>query len=112
MTSRIRRLVDGFRTAVQAGLMPYWDVDPDEVDANGSTGKFMNMEVVFKNGDKNVDLKMETSQGMNEFHDYPLSLEWTKRLRNLKMTSTIKRLIDMKIISKYFLLIQLPKPKQ
>ena len=93
----MRHLIDGFRSTVQAGLMAYWD----ETDTYGSRGKFMDMEVAFKNGDKNLDLKMETSEGLLEIPEYPLSLEWTEYLRNLKMTRTIKNLINMKIISEY-----------
>merc|ERR1712018_960626 len=48
--------------------------------------------------DKNVDLKIETSQGVREYEDYPLKLEWTKRLRNMKLDRMIGRLIQSKII--------------
>merc|ERR1712113_748205 len=46
-----------------------------------------------------MDAKIETSQGESEYKDYPLKLNWSKRLRNLKFTSTIKKLMDMKIIA-------------
>merc|ERR1712024_305805 len=52
--------------------------DPDEVEGD-DTGRFIKMDVNFK--------------------DYPLKFNWGKRLRNLKFTSTIKSLMDMKIIS-------------
>merc|ERR1711936_1062478 len=42
---------------------------------------------------------METSQGVQEFKDYPLKFNWGKRLRNLKFTRTMKTLMDMQIIS-------------
>lgn len=101
LTNRMKSIIGKVRNVIQAGMLPYWDVDPDDVNGD-DTGPFMNIEATFKNGDKNLDFKMETSQGTNEFKDYPLNLEWTGRLRNLKLTNTIKRLIDYKIISKQF----------
>ena len=96
----MKRFVNAARTMIQAGLLPYWDVDPDEVEGD-DTGRFIKMDVNFKDHDKKIDMKMETSQGVQEFKDYPLKFNWGKRLRNLKFTSTIKSLMDMKIISKY-----------
>jgi hypothetical protein len=101
LTDRMSNIISKARTIIQAGMLPYWDVDPEEATSNdGTTGPFMNLDINFKNGDKALDFKMETSQGVNEFKDYPLSLEWTGRLRNMKLTRTIKRLMDAKIISK------------
>jgi len=97
-TPRMKRFVNAARTMIQAGLLPYWDVDPDEVEGD-DTGRFIKMDVNFKDHDKKIDMKMETSQGVQEFKDYPLKFNWGKRLRNLKFTSTIKSLMDMKIIS-------------
>ena len=85
-----------------AGLIPYYDESPDSGDDSISddVGPFMNMDVIFKNSDKNVDLKVETSQGVREYQDYPLKLEWTKRLRNMKLDRMIGTLIQSKIICK------------
>ena len=91
-----------FRSLIAAGLIPYYDESPDNGDDSISddVGPFMNMDVIFKNSDKNVDLKVETSQGVREYQDYPLKLEWTKRLRNMKLDRMIGRLIQSKIICK------------
>ena len=91
-----------FRALVQAGLIPYYDESPDTGDdsANDDLGPFLKADVTFKNSDKNVDLKIETSQGVRTYNDYPLSLEWTQRLRNMKLDRTIGRLIQSKIICK------------
>ena len=96
----MKRIINTARTMIQAGLLPYWDVDPDEVEGD-DTGRFIKMDVQFKDHDKKVDMKMETSQGVQEFKDYPLKFNWGKRLRNLKFTRTMKTLMDMQIISKY-----------
>jgi len=93
-------IISKVQNVVKAGLMPYWDIDPEDADAgDGKLGPFMNVEALYHNGDKSLDLKMETSQGKNEYKDYPLSMDWGSRLRNLKFTSTIKRLIDYGILS-------------
>ena len=90
------------RAIVQAGLIPYYDESPDTGDysVDNDVGPFINADVTFKNSDKNVDLKIETSQGLRSYPDYPLSLEWTQRLRNMKLDRTIGRLIQSKIICK------------
>jgi hypothetical protein len=99
MSSIITRM----QNVVKAGLMPYWDMDPEDADAgDGKLGPFMNVEALYHNSDKSMDMVVETSQGKSEYKDYPLSLDWSNRLRNLKFTSTIKRLIDNGILSKEF----------
>merc|ERR1712020_818918 len=93
-------IINTFRTLVQAGLLSYMEMDPSSVSGvDTSIGPFMKADVLFKDADRKLDMRMETSQGVQEFKDYPLSLRWTGRLRNLKFTKTIKRLMDMKIIS-------------
>ena len=101
LTSRMSYIISKAQSLVRAGLLPYWDVDPEEIDSDGKPGPFMNVEATFHNSDHALDVKMETSQGVNEFKDYPLSMDWNKRLRNLKFTKTIKNLMDLGILSKY-----------
>jgi len=100
LTNRMKNLISNARAIVQAGLIPYYDQDPDTGDysVDNDVGPFINADVTFKNSDKNVDLKIETSQGLRSYPDYPLSLEWTQRLRNMKLDRTIGRLIQSKII--------------
>lgn len=102
LTNRMRNIITKTRSLIQAGLTPYWDADPEEYEseANGNElGAFLNAEVTIHDEDRLMDAKIETSQGESEYKDYPLKLNWSKRLRNLKFTSTIKRLMDMKIIA-------------
>jgi hypothetical protein len=99
LTSRMSHIISKVQSLVKAGLMPYWDIDPEEIDSDGKPGPFMNIEANFHNSDRSLDVKMETSQGVNEFKDYPLSMDWNKRLRNLKFTKTIKNLMDLGILS-------------
>jgi hypothetical protein len=101
MTSRMSFVISKMQSLIRAGLLPYWDMDPEEIDSDGKPGPFMNIEANFHNNDHSLDLKMETSQGTNEFKDYPLSMDWGKRLRNLKFTKTIKNLIEIGILSTY-----------
>jgi len=100
LTNRMKNIISNARALVQAGLIPYYDESPDTGDdsANDDLGPFLKADVTFKNSDKNVDLKIETSQGVRTYNDYPLSLEWTQRLRNMKLDRTIGRLIQSKII--------------
>ena len=96
-------IISKVQSLVRAGLLPYWDLDPEEIESDGKPGPFMNIEANFHNNDHSLDLKMETSQGTNEFKDYPLSMDWNKRLRNLKFTKTIKNLMDLGILSNFIL---------
>jgi len=101
LTNRMKNIISNVRSIVAAGLIPYYDENPDsgdEVSISNDVGPFLNADVTFKNSDKNVDLKIETSQGVREYEDYPLKLEWTKRLRNMKLDRMIGRLIQSKII--------------
>lgn len=98
LTDRMKSIISTFRTVVKFGLMRYMEEDFAD-DANGDEiGPYMYVDVTFKDSDKLADVRLETSQGVREYEDYPLKFEWTNRLRNMKMTRTIKRLIDMKII--------------
>jgi len=100
LTPRMSSIISRMQNVVKAGLMPYWDMDPEDADAgDGKLGPFMNVEALYHNSDKSLDLVVETSQGKSEYKDYPLSLEWGDRLRNLKFTRTIKRLIDNGILN-------------
>ena len=97
----MKSVIANVQTAIKAGLLPYWDTDPEAESSSGEIGPFLNVEAVLKNGEKNMDIKLETRKGDEEYNDVPLRLNWSKRLRNLKFTNTLKRLFDKKILSKY-----------
>ena len=101
MTNRMKYIISSIKTIIQAGLIPYYDESPNEADSNGSVGPFLDMDVTFKNSDKTLDLRYETSNGVRSYNGYQLSLEWTKRLRNMRMDRTIARLMDAGIICKF-----------
>lgn len=98
MTDRMKAIVGQFQTTFKAGLLPYWDIDM-ELMPTSNPEPHMKVEAEFKNNDKNVDLFMETSQGGQKFEDIPLKLNWYNRMRNLKFTKTLKRLMNAKIIN-------------
>merc|ERR1712241_1112259 len=101
LTNRMKNIISNARAIIQAGLIPYYDEDPSASSSlsGNDVGPFMKVDVVFKNADKAADVKIETSQGTKEYKDYPLKLEWTKRLRNLRFDGKVKRFMDMKIIA-------------
>lgn len=99
LTQRMKRILAKAQTVVKAGLLPYWDIDPETMGADNEIGPFMNLEAVLKDGEKYADVKVETRQGEEEFKDVPLRLNWSKRLRNLRFTKTLKRLFQAKIIN-------------
>jgi hypothetical protein len=102
LTARAKRLIGKVQTAAKAGLLPYWDVDPEDNsnDSDGNIGPYLNIDATFKNHDTALDIHMETTHGEEDFKDIPLRLDWTKKLRNLKFTNTLKSLFDKRILSK------------
>lgn len=99
LTNRMKALINKAQTVVKAGLLPYWDIDPETMGTESEIGPFMNIEATLKNDESAADVKVETRQGEETFNDVPLRLNWTKRLRNMKLTKTLKRLFKAKIIS-------------
>nr|XP_040574643.1 uncharacterized protein LOC121123583 [Lepeophtheirus salmonis] len=97
MTDRMNAIVSQFQSVIKIGLLPYWDIDP-EMLSSSTAEPHMNFDATFTDNDKMVDVYMETSQGGQHFHDIPLNLNWYPMMRNLKFTSTLKRLMKYKII--------------
>ena len=125
----MKKIINSVKMGVKAALTPWEIAAPDWADTNGEMGKWINMDATFKvseavcllfyqvcllfyqvclvlflyfsfkNDEKSLDLVMETSRGKEERKDIPLRLNWTPMMRKLKFTSTIKRLMDMRIIS-------------
>ena len=101
MSDKMKKVINSVKMGVKAALTPWEIATPDWADTNGDMGKWVNMDVTFKNDEKSLDLVMETARGKEERKDIPLRLNWTPMMRKLKFTSTIKRLMDMRIISEY-----------
>ena len=101
MSDKMKKVINSVKMGVKAALTPWEIATPDWADTNGDMGKWVNMDVTFKNDEKALDLVMETARGKEERNDIPLRMNWTPLMRKLKFTSTIKRLMDMRIISEY-----------
>eukprot|EP00090_Calanus_glacialis_P016360 TRINITY_DN2561_c0_g1_i1.p1 TRINITY_DN2561_c0_g1~~TRINITY_DN2561_c0_g1_i1.p1 ORF type:complete len:1526 (-),score=363.79 TRINITY_DN2561_c0_g1_i1:68-4645(-) len=99
-TPYVQGLLSKAQTVVKAGLIPYWDVDPDAlVGAITDTPK-ISFEFVFKNKDRVVDATFITDRGTSKFPDVNLNLpNWTGRLRQLKLETTIPQMIQSNILS-------------
>ena len=101
MSDKMKKVINSVKMGVKAALTPWEIATPDWADTNGDMGKWVNMDVTFKDDEKALDLVMETARGKEERNDIPLRMNWTPLMRKLKFTSTIKRLMDMRIISEY-----------
>ena len=105
LTPRVEAFMAKVRTAVKAGFLPYWDVDPETIGSmDGDIGPKLNLDVTLKEDEKIADIRVETRHGEESFDNVPLRLNWSNKLRNLKFTKTIKKLYDKKIISKCLLI--------
>ncbi len=100
MSDRLQRIGSRVKSLVEAGLLPYWDADPEDSD-DDAIGPFLNLDLTFKNGESTADIKTETRRGVREYKDVALRLDWTKKMRNLKFDKTLGRLYQAKIISEY-----------
>merc|ERR1719232_1871535 len=45
----LTNIIGGIKTIVQAGLLPYYDEEPDESDSNGAIGPFLDLDVKIRN---------------------------------------------------------------
>jgi len=99
MSDKMKKVINSVKMGVKAALTPWEIATPDWADTNGDMGKWVNMDVTFKDDEKALDLVMETARGKEERNDIPLRMNWTPLMRKLKFTSTIKRLMDMRIIN-------------
>jgi hypothetical protein len=100
MSDRLKKISSSVRSAIKAGLLP-WDLDSPAI-IDGEIGPYMNMKATLKNDEKLVDIEVETKNGREEYTDMPLRLNWSNKLRGLKFSGMIKKLMDAKIISKSF----------
>jgi len=100
LTERLKTIIAKAQTAMKAGMMPYWDVDPEALSGPIGNSPFMKLMVEFKNNEETVDIRMQTSHGNTEMTDIPVRLPgWTQRLRNLKFAKTVPRLMEANIIN-------------
>jgi len=99
-TPTVKSWLSKAQTVVKAGLIPYWDVDPEAlVGAITDTPK-ISFEFVFKNQDRVVDATFITDKGTSKFPDVALNLpNWTGRLRQLKLEKTIPDLVGSNMLS-------------
>ncbi len=99
VSNRLQRIAARAKQLAEAGLMPYWDADPEDSD-DSTIGPFLNVDVTFKNQESTMDIKTETRRGVREYKDVATRLDWTKKMRNLKFDDAAKKLFYAKIISK------------
>jgi len=100
ITPRLKGIISKAQTVMKAGMLPYWDVDPEALSGPISESPFIQLTVEFKDNEKAVDITVKTSQGTSTFLDTPVRLPgWTQRLRNLKFSKTIPRLIQADILN-------------
>ena len=103
----MNKMINAYKTIVQAGMMPWWDVDPDDVDSYGNAERFMSLDATFKEDDKYMDFKLETDQGLNEYHDLPINLKWVKLWnRQLKFTGEERFMFNSRFFGKFLEIIE------
>ena len=98
------KMLNAYKTIVQAGMMPWWDVDPEDVLQGipyGNVEKFISLDAKFKEDDKYMDFKMETDQGLSEYHDLPINLKWVQFFnRQLKFSGEERFMFNYRIFGK------------
>jgi len=99
-TPTVKTLLAKAQTAVKAALLPYWDGNVDALDGALTDTPKIGFEFVFKNKDLVADATFVTDKGTSKFPDVTLNLpNWTSRLRQLKLETTIPQLISSNVLS-------------
>ena len=79
-------------------------VDPEDVLQGvpyGNVEKFISLDAKFKEDDKYMDFKMETDQGLSEYHDLPINLKWVQFFnRQLKFSGEERFMFNYRIFGK------------
>lgn len=100
VSNRMKDYISRFRTAVKAGLFPFAEDELDNFGSDGNgIGPFLNLDLYWHDEDKLIDIIVETSQGKKTINNYVSRLDWTNKLRNLRLSSTYKRLYKMGILN-------------
>jgi len=99
-TPTVKGWLSKSQTIIKAGLIPYYDVDPDALTGAITDTPKISFEFEFKNKDRAVDATFITDKGTSKFPNVNLNLpNWTGRLRQLKLETTIPGLIQSNILS-------------
>jgi len=100
LTERAKAIISKAQTVVEAGLLPFWDVDPEALTGSVGDSPFLKMNVEFKDNEQFMDIRFETRYGVSEFLNKPVRLPgWTDRLRNLRYPRTLSQLMAADIIN-------------
>jgi len=97
MTDRMKSIISTAKSIVKAAALPTLGLDAADIDAN-QIGDYMTFEATLKNDDNNADITIKTVSGTKEIKDYPLRMDWTKRLRNLQYKAPAAELFRMGVL--------------
>jgi len=97
MTDRMKSIISTAKSVVKAAALPTLGLDAADIDEN-QVGDSLTFEATLKNDDNNADIVIKSDSGTKEIKDYPLRMDYTKRLRNLQFKSPAQELFRMGVI--------------
>lgn len=99
LTQRLKGILSKAQTVLKAGLIPYYDIDPEALSGSVGNSPFLNISMEFKNHEEVYDMRIATSYGTTEFLDTPVRMPgWSKRFRNLKYDSKMLKMAEYRLL--------------
>lgn len=102
LTPQVKGVIAKAQTLVKAGMIPYWDLDPEALKGSIGDSPNMDLTVEFHDNEKLVDIGMKTMYGTTKWPSLPVAGTvgmWTQGLRSLRFTRGMSKLIQANIIN-------------
>ena len=73
VSPEVRAYFEKGETVLKTAVLPYWDLDPKAIGRALENEPELKLDILFKNNDKAVDIKLETDKGVSDFKDMPVN---------------------------------------
>jgi len=84
----VKSILEKSESVLKSAVLPYWDIDPQSLDRSISQNPILKLDILFKENDKMVDVKLKTNKGISNFKDMPVNFDiFNGGLTNLRTDS-------------------------
>jgi len=98
ISPEVRALYEKATTLFKTAVLPFWDMDP-QAFSRSMDSPTLKLDVLFKDNDKSVDIKLETDKGVSETNDQAVSFPiFGGPLRNLRFDNIRSSLVSRHLI--------------
>lgn len=74
VSPEVRAYFEKGETVLKAAALPYWDLDPRILERTLDDAPELKLDILFKNNDRLVDIKLQTDKGVSDAKDMPVSV--------------------------------------